>query len=235
MENTSNILAIKDTAKTFLYLDVEETPVSPIVVQHPIFETGITMIKHNGKNVMVNIMENEQDLQHAREFQKKRIDKAATVFDVYSVIRKSYKLTFLKYIQDYLSQDDMSMLLADAWVSSENPNQDANVSISMAVKLFKRCNKKVLMTEEDYNVYQSLPGDFEIYRGVAVGRNPKGLSWTMNKDKAEWFANRFNRNGKFGYVQQAMADRECVLAYFNTRNEDEIVISTKSLHDIKII
>ena len=57
----------------------------------------------------------------------------------------------------------------------------------------------------------------------------------MNKDKAEWFSNRFNRNGKVGYVQQAMANREHVLAYFNTRNEDEIVISTKSLHDIIVI
>jgi Cys-tRNA synthase (O-phospho-L-seryl-tRNA:Cys-tRNA synthase) len=85
------------------------------------------------------------------------------------------------------------------------------------------------MTEEDYEVYQSLPETFTIYRGVAVGRNPKGLSWTQNLETARWFAHRFDREDKKGYIQMGMAKKEDVLAYFNTRNEDEIVYNSRRL------
>ena len=44
------------------------------------------------------------------------------------------------------------------------------------------------MQEKDYEVYKSFPDTFNIYRGVAVGRNPKGLSWTQNLETAKWFA-----------------------------------------------
>ena len=77
---------------------------------------------------------------------------------------------------------------------------------------------------------------FEALRsgGVAVGRNPQGLSWTQNLETAKWFANRFNTDTKKGYVQVGIAKKEHVLAYFNTRGEDEIVYNSKKL-DISIL
>ena len=153
---------------------------------------------------------------------------------IHFLIRAPYRLAFIKQCEQYLSEKDFAGLLADAWVSSENPNQDANCSISCLIKMFKRCNKKYLMQEKDYEVYKSLPDTFNIYRGVAVGRNPKGLSWTQNLETAKWFANRFNRGTKKGYVQMGIAKKEHVLAYFNTRNEDEIVYNSKKL-DISIL
>ena len=139
------------------------------------------------------------------------------------LIRNPYRLTFLKHCEHYLSLKDLSELLANAWVSTENPNQDANCSISYLTKLFKKCNKEFLMTEEDYEVYKSLPDEFIIYRGVAVKRNPNGLSWTKDLEKAKWFASRFDTSDKKGYIQSTIAKKENVLAYFNTRNEKEIV------------
>ena len=35
--------------------------------------------------------------------------------------------------------------------------------------------EKILMTEEEYAYYQNLPQILTVYRGVAVGRNPKGI------------------------------------------------------------
>jgi hypothetical protein len=140
------------------------------------------------------------------------------------LIRTPYHLTFLKYCEPYLSPKDLAELFADAWVSSENPNQDVNCPISYLVKMFEKCDKKYLMTEEDYQIYESLPETFTIYRGVAVGRNPQGLSWTQSLEKAEWFAHRFDKpGGQQGYVQMCIAKKSRVLAYFNTRGEDEIV------------
>ena len=228
MLKKSNLELIKSVAISFLYMDIEETDYSPIVVMHPIFESGITAIRKNGKSEFINITENHENLLLAQKECEKNIMMQTSVYDVYMIIRKSYRLTFLKFIKEHLSRKDMSELLAHAWVSSENPNQDVNVPVKTSVKWFREADKKVLMTKEDYEYYQSLPQTITAYRGVAVGRNPNGLSWTCNQKTAEWFANRFNRDGKSGYVQSVVVDKSCVLAYFNTRNEDELVLDILS-------
>lgn len=226
MEKISNLDKIKDVAVAFLNEDIEKTEYSPLIVIHPIFENGIQSVKKDGKFELVNILEDEESFDEIISRYTKRIKNCTNVYEVYSVIRKSYRLTFLKYIEKFLNLKDFSQLLSHAWVSSENPNQDANVSLSTAVKWFKKSNKKILMSEKEYKYYESLPENLTVYRGVAVGRNPKGLSWTCNKDTAEWFANRFNSSGKKGYIQSMNINKSDVLAYFNSRNEDEVVVNT---------
>ena len=228
MLKKSNLDEVKSIATLFLYQDIEETDFSPIVVIHPIFESGIISIMKDGKPEFINITESSNNLLLVQKEWENNIMKQDSVYDVYMIIRKSYRLTFLKFVKDYLSKKDMSELLAHAWVSSENPNQDTNVSLETAVQWFREADKKVLMTKEDYAYYQSLPQTITAYRGVAEGRNPKGLSWTCNRKTAEWFANRFSRGNKGGYVQTVTVDKSCVLAYFNTRNEDELVLDILS-------
>lgn len=235
MRKTSSLRDIKDMALSFLHLPVEETEVSPIVVQHPIFDSGFQAVKDGEEIKIVNIIEDSAGLQHTINTISHVIDIADNVRAVYMVIRQSYRLTFIKYIKPYLSMLDFSELLADAWVCSENPNQDANVSIALATKWFKQADKQMLMTEEDYQIYADLPDKFKVYRGVAVGGNPQGLSWTQDKNKASWFAHRFDKEDSKGYVQYGTAMKEDVLAYFNTRDENEIVINIKSLSDVGVI
>lgn len=235
MKKQSNLKLVKSIAMAFLYLPIEETEFSPIVIMHPIFENGFVGIKENCEFKMINILESEDNLEKARKQWKININNAKDVMQVYSFMRKSYRLTFLKFIEKYLSKEDFAELLADAWVSSENPNQDVNVDIPTLTKWFKRADKRLLMVEEDYEVYNNLESEIKIYRGVAVGRNPKGLSWTMNYGKATWFANRFNTGTKKGYIQEATIKKENVLAYFNTRDEEEIVANIKDMTGIKRI
>ena len=91
------------------------------------------------------------------------------------------------------------------------------------------------MCKEDYENYKKLPDKFIVYRGVAVGRNPHGLSWTLNLlswtlnlETAQWFANRFNNDKETGYIEKATVRKSDVFAYFNTRGEDEIVCNVSS-------
>ena len=67
-----------------------------------------------------------------------------------------------------------------------------------------------------------------MYRGVAVGRNPDGMSWTRELDGAEWFSRRF---GESGYIIKGIAYKKDVLAYFSRRNESEVLISACDVHD----
>lgn len=229
----TDLKAIQDIAISFLYQEVEETQFSPIVVIHPVFESGIAYSPRTRS--MVNILEDKEGLSDILDYYSNRIIKAGDISNIYTLIRDSYKLTFFKFISNYLSAKDYAEYLADAWTISENPNQDVNVSLSQAERLFKKANKKYLMTAKEYKIYSDLPDTFTVYRGVAVRRNPKGMSWTRNKSTAAWFSSRFDTDEERGYIQSATAHKKDVLAYFNSRNEDEIVISTNSLIDIHIL
>lgn len=226
----TDINKIRDMAKVFLYLPIQEADNLPsfICVHHPIFSSSVVPFHED----MLDLY-NKKDLERYNKHIVNMIDKS-NLLSIYMLIRKPYRLTFLKYCESYLSEKDFSELFADAWVSSENPNQDANCGISYLIKAFKRCNKIYLMQKEDYEIYMSLPDTFQIYRGVAVGGNPKGLSWTRNLEKAQWFANRFNTDNEKGYVQTTIANKNNVLAYFNTRNEDEIVYDSRKSKISKI-
>ena len=217
---------IKNMAKIFLYqpIKVDDNIPPELCVYHPFLSSSFVCVNSE----FTNILNDEEALKKYRELIEYEIDKS-NLHKIYILIRKPYRLAFIKHCEPYLSEEDLAELFADAWVSSENPNQDVNCSLSYLIKVFRKCNKHYLMQEEDYEVYKSLPDTFTIYRGVAVNRNPKGLSWTQNLETAKWFAHRFDTEKDKGYIQTAIAKKENVLAYFNTRNEDEIVYDSKKL------
>jgi hypothetical protein len=222
----TNLNEVREMARVFLRLPIQlDEKLHPLLcVHHPFISSCVVYV--DGE--LINILENPERLEEFNKYIEEEIDDS-DLFRIYVLVRAPYRLTFLKYCEPYLSPKDLAELFADAWVSTENPNQDANCPIHYLVKMFKKCDKKYLMSEEDYQVYEQLPETFTIYRGVAVGRNPKGLSWTKNLETAKWFAHRFDREDKKGYIQMGIAKKEDVLAYFNTRNEDEIVYNSKRL------
>lgn len=226
----TNLKAIQDEAIAFLYLPIEQTELSPAIINHPIFETAISYQVKNGSGIKyVNYLEDSDALEQARQGYKEKIRNTESVNQIFILIRKPYKLTFLKFTKNFLSKKDFSMLLADAWINSENPNNDVNVPIKTLISWYKFADKSVLMDSEDYKIYLSLPEKITVYRGVKPGGNEKGLSWTRNIKQAKWFANRFEKNG---YVLSATIDKENVLAYFNTRGEEEIIVDTSKLEGV---
>lgn len=224
----TNLDKIKDIAILFLNFEIKDTELSPLFIIHPYFESGYVSIS----NEIINIMENKENYFLAIKKYKDRI-MTCDLYGLYLLIRKSYRFTFFKYTKEYLSLEDYSKLLSDIWTGSENPNNDVNVSLKESSNMFKLADKKKLMTDEEYLYYESLSNEFKIYRGVAVGRNHNGLSWTIDKEKAEWFSNRFNRNQQVGYLREAICKKEDVLAYFNRRGENEIVVDYNFIKKIK--
>ena len=219
MLERTDIIGIRNTVKSFIYLDPEPIEECPFLVSHPIFDSNVMTFRDDDK---VYELLNPEDLSYVQNEFKKRVNNY-DLLGCYMLVRTPYKLTFIKYAMDYMSLEDFSHLLADAWVAEENPNQDVNCSIPFIIKLFRKSDKSILMTQEDYEVYKNLPESIRVYRGVAVGRNPKGLSWTNNLEKARWFSNRFNNKNEVGYIQTVIVNKKDILAYFNTRNEDELV------------
>lgn len=223
----TNLEKIKQVAKSFLYLDYQEVEgLSPLLFVHHPFITSLVVYSPKS-NACINLQDEEALDYYRKEIMEPYIDKS-DLTGIFFLLNKTYYLAFIKYIMPYLSERDMAEVLAHAWVAVENPNQDVNCSIESLTKMFKNCNKQYLMTAEDYEVYKNLPEQFTVYRGVAVGRAHDGLSWTQNKEQAIWFANRFNTKDEKGYLLAATINKSDVLAYFNTRNEEEIVVNVNS-------
>lgn len=232
MTKEINLDKIKDMAITFLYFDLEESELGKLFLIHPVFDTCMQPYIVDGEMQFIDITEDEEGYNKVIEYWSDVFRKCRNAPEVMWHIRKPYRLVFLKYIKDYLPLDDFSSLFAEIWITSENPNGDVNVSIDESASYFKMSNKKCLMDEEELEYYNNLPDTMTVYRGVAKGRVRYGLSWTDDKEVALWFAKRFRGSN---YVLQGEAKKEDVLAYFNGRNEQELVIHPSNIKNIKLI
>lgn len=218
--NKTNLQEVISTAKLLYYaVPVKPDEQFPFIVCHPFVQSSVVPLEGYGMELF-DITEEENE-KRCRDMWFKRFDNADSVSKIYCHVAKAWRLTFLKFAKDHLSKELFSELLADAWVSSENPNDDKNCSLKELVSWFKKADKRRLMSEADYKIYDALPDTFTVYRGVGIGRVKDGLSWTRNLKTAEWFANRW---GKKGYVQKAEISKEYALAYLNSRGEDEVVV-----------
>lgn len=190
-----------------------------IVVMHPIFQSSIFYIPKN--NEILNICKNKKDLLIAKNYMKTEIEKINNPYQIISMIRKEYRLFYFNIIKECLSEKDYNELLKMAWSNAENIVNDPNISLPEIIRLFENSNREYLMSEEENNTFNQLPEYIKIYRGVKQKyRNNKGMSWTLDRKKAEWFANRFDNNG---YLISGTINKKDVLGYFNCRNENEII------------
>lgn len=93
-----------------------------------------------------------------------------------------------------------------------------------------------LMTSEEKDYLDNLPEEFTIYRGmtkIEQQSNNFGLSWTLKKDTAEFFANNYGRNFSTEHmektVHQLTVKKKDVIAFFDDRDEDEIIYIQEEL------
>ena len=91
-------------------------------------------------------------------------------------------------------------------------------------------NKSALMTIEESEFLKNLPQRITIYRGMTLEEYESAewsISWTLNKEIAEFFCNKYTRNlkeiGMPKIVHSITIDKSKVVAYFNGREEQEII------------
>ncbi len=233
MIQKTDMCGVRSIAYTFLMLEPQETEYSPMIVKHPFTDSGIVPTMKNDSNGfgVANIMEDKQAFDDWQKQMKKQIDKTESPQSMLIMLTKSYYLPFLKYAQNYFSQEDFSKFLSDAWIMCEAPNGDPNFTQKQLIALFKKADPKHLMTEDDYMAFQELDDRLTIYRGVTShnANRVKALSWTTNREIAEWFAHRFNEDG---VVYEAEIEKEHIFAYFNSRNESEVIVNPAYLENI---
>lgn len=74
--------------------------------------------------------------------------------------------------------------------------------------------------------YESLPDEVTVYRGHQ-GVNEWGMSWTTDRERAIWFAHRFQQD--HAYLSTGRVRKSDILFATNGRNESEIVVESHKL------
>ena len=228
----TDIEKIKNIALLFLNLpyDVNNNDIG-LFLYHPIIrDVYQVLVDEYGKHEIVNILEKDNWEKIVNQF-KEFIMKVKKIEDFYMIFNKPYFGVFFKYINQYLSIEDYNSFLKYLWVYMEYPNNDKNVSKKEFIEYFKKIDKNIFMNKEEIDVYNNLPDEIVVYRGVKPNSTYKALSWTLNLDTATWFADRFEKDGK---VYKATINKKYVFTYIGERNEFEVVLDYRKLKNIEI-
>lgn len=91
-----------------------------------------------------------------------------------------------------------------------------------------------LMSIKELVILNNLPEKVKIYRGVTTDEIESkifGISWSLRKEVAEFFAFKYRRNydtsSSLRTVIEIEVDKSEIIAYFQDREEEEIVYLSK--------
>lgn len=228
----TNLAALKSLAHTLLWFDIQPTKMSPLVVKHPFTDSGLVGVRsEDGEPSMKNLLDSPDTLRGWRNNISRQIDSAETATELFALVTKPYRLGFLKLAAPYLCEQDAARFLAYAWTSVEAPNNDPNLNKRSLLAMFRSIAPQKLMDEEEYELFQSLDDVVTVYRGVTSynAESVGVLSWTLNREVAEWFAHRY---GEDGAVYEAQIEKKNIYAVFLGRNEEEVIVDPERLMEL---
>ncbi len=95
-------------------------------------------------------------------------------------------------------------------------------------------NRDSLMLKKERIILNNLPDKVKIYRGVTtdeIESNNLGLSWSLKREVAEFFAFKYRRNydtsSSLQTVIELEVDKNEIIAFFHDREEEEIIYLSK--------
>lgn len=141
---------------------------------------------------------------------------------------RPYRFFAFSCIQHHLKDEEYWHHLGNIWTDSENLWQVKNLK---SLLTSKRGHRNELMSKEDLEQLNQLPDEFNVYRGHTK-YNRSGYSWTMSYHLAQWFATRFDKDGK---VTKGICKKSDVIAVLIGRSEFEIIVDPKLVTEKSIV
>jgi len=135
---------------------------------------------------------------------------------------RPYRLQAFTQIAYHLSDTKYWSILSGIWTDTENQWQ--NLEQWKELLSVNRSSRHYLMDESEVQLLNSLPELVTIYRGCVKGLNEDGLSWTLDKAKAEFFANRFSKGG---IILEREIPKSDIIAVLTGRGESEVICEVK--------
>lgn len=179
------------------------------ILQHPL----VYSVPHFDR---LNFFCNQMLAKKKEKLAKARKTKSWTTF-VY-LHERPWRINAFMEIETRLTDKQYWTILARLWTDSENIHQ--NQQFWLDALSSKRPGS--FMSADDRRAFAKLPETLTVYRGYVKNQNFDGVSYTLNQERAQWFAARFST--KAGAVRKRTVKKSDVFAYTNDRNEEEIII-----------
>ena len=179
-------------------------------IQHPLVIGDIGMMPNSYYN---NQLKRKQE--RLKEFENNN------EFESYLfLIEKPFRLIFFSELVKQNKIKKLSKkywkILSSLWTGSENIFQNKDLWNDL---LKDKTNANYFMSKSDLKFFNSLENEFIVYRRYSQWEN--GYSYTLDKEKAVWFSERFGQNG---IVKERWVRKEDVFAFTNSRDEKEIIL-----------
>ncbi len=222
----NNIAAIRNTAIELLEIPIKNENIGEFgFVFHPFFNNTFVVYKEE----LVDIFKEKDKFNEYVKALKEHIMSEPDVYRLMLLVNRPYRILFLSLINNYLNEESFANLLKDCYTETEFPNRDVNVSVKKIKDMFEKANKDFLMEESEKDFLKNLDDEITIYRGFFSNEYYKALSWTLDFEKAKFFATRFSDEGS---IYQANIKKENIYAYFDCRNEKEVIVDYNKLYNI---
>lgn len=160
-------------------------------------------------------------------FTHERPYRLRTLFSLAENVPQKAKGAYGKIVADFeptLTNSAYWKLVAAVWTDLENIWQYAHeLDRIFYPKRFDHNKRRQMMKSKERKAYDALPNVVTVYRGCGP-ENQMGWSWTIDKKKGVWFAERFDGAGHGGVLLSARCSKVKILALFLARGESEVVI-----------
>ncbi|MBQ8234863.1 MAG: hypothetical protein IJZ36_04720 [Bacilli bacterium] len=235
MRKTTDLEAVKQMAISFLHIEPEPIDtlgeLSGLFITHPFFNSSFLLNPKTQK--MFNIFAEPQEYTEYKKLFEQELRKENKVSSILLHINTPYKLTFFKYINQYLSSQYFSKTLVACYTQMEVIADETNVKNTDIIKWFAKADKNYMMNEEEIEKFNNLPTNVTIYRGIRDEAYKYEMSWTLSKSKAEWFATRFDSETPI--LLKTVVNKNDILCYLNDRDEAEVVIDPSKINKNNVI
>lgn len=141
------------------------------------------------------------------------------------LIEEPWRLQYFYAYSHLIDQPaDYWRILSNLWINFHSIFE----KIHIFDRLFNSHNpdRHCLMNTEERAGLASMPDAIEIWRGGRT--NEPGWSWSVNPEIAKWFAIFFGND----YLVHAYCNKTDVIAYFDRRREQEIVVPPGTVFNI---
>lgn len=174
----------------------------------------------------------------ANEQYRRKLDavaKADAACDYHSYIwlhEAPYRVKALQRIVSRLCSSDFWDMVSAVWQDSENVWQHRTTWRHLWMS--ETPGREMAMDEQEREQFAALPAMLTIYRGVKLRSAMRGLSWTLDRERAEYFANRLVMKRQHPMVLTCEVPKAETIAYLNGRREAEIVVHPKVVNRLAI-
>lgn len=146
---------------------------------------------------------------------------------------RPHRLPAFTRIMENLRHREYWELLGSIWTDSENIWQNADEWRECLTDTAHH-GRSYMMDDDEREALAALPDDFEVWRGYHVPEAVHGFSWTLERERAEWFAKRLLRDDREAHLAHGWASKADVIAHFTCRSEAEIVIDPERLSSLSV-